>query len=103
MILVTNRPLDKWTNSTGEWDKPNAIHEFDEAVDDLLMGAFNPELPENVTEALRNLDQDYIEEAIDLSAKHGGDDGVAWRNLMNSVAEYWAAQAAVQANKDMED
>lgn len=78
-------------------DTPNMVHEFDAIVQKLLENEFNPMLPANIQEAIANIDIANIDDSVSLSGRDG-DDGVAWRNLMMHVRNYWQAQAERQAN-----
>ena len=78
-------------------DTPNMVHAFDAIVQDLLENEFNPIVPANIQEAIANMDVANIDDSVSLSGRDG-DDGVAWRNLMRHVCNYWQAQAERQAN-----
>ena len=78
-------------------DTPNMVHEFYEIARRLMENEFNPMLPANIQEAIANIDIDNIDDSVSLSGRYG-DDGVAWRNLMMHVRDYWKAQAERQAN-----
>ncbi len=78
-------------------DTPNMVHAFDSIVQDLLENEFNPIVSANIQEAIANMDVANIDDSVSLSGRYG-DDGVAWRNLMMHVWDYWKDQAERQAN-----
>jgi hypothetical protein len=78
-------------------DNPNMIHEFDAIVQRLLENEFDPTNPSNFQEAIAEMPTDKIEDTFSLSGKDG-DDGVAWKRLIQISRDYWQAQAERQAN-----